>query len=406
MQRAVISWEDQKIKKKVEFNKFNQRKADKIKKIHATGMDLFLLYCNKRYNLHLFPNKKSMSETKAYAAQSADSPLAPWNLRRREPKPHDVEIDILFCGVCHSDLHTARNEWGGTLYPCVPGHEIVGRVNRVGKHVTKFKAGDLAAIGCLVDSCRKCDNCKEGLEQYCKNGMVGTYNGKEKDGSGHTFGGYSKHIVAHEDFILRVSDKQPLEAIAPLLCAGITTYSPLRHWKVGKGNKVGILGLGGLGHMGVKLAVSFGAEVTMLSHSASKEADAKRLGAHKFVLTSDEQQVKELKNYFDFILDTVSSNHDYNMYLAMLNTNGKMVCVGAPPDPIRVPVFNLIMHRKTIAGSLIGGIPETQEMLDYCAEHNIVSDVEVISIKDINEAYERMLKGDVRYRFVIDMATL
>ncbi len=266
--------------------------------------------------------------------------------------------------------------------------------------------GDLAGVGCLVDSCRECDNCKEGLEQYCKKGAVGTYNAPEKDGSGTTYGGYSKSIVTHEDFVLSISDKLPLEAVAPLLCAGITTYSPLKHWKVGKGDKVGVVGLGGLGHMGVKLAVSFGAEVTMLSHSASKEEDAKRLGAHKFVLTSDEQQVKELNNYFDFILDTVSASHDYNLYLNMLKTNGKMVCVGAPPDPIQTPVFNLILQRRSIAGSLIGGIPETQEMLDYCAEHNIVSDVEVINIKDINEAYERMIKGDVRYRFVIDMATL
>ena len=347
-----------------------------------------------------------MTVTKAYAAQNASAPLAPWTFERREPKPHDVEIDILFCGVCHSDLHTARNEWGGTMYPCVPGHEIVGRVTRVGVHVKKYKEGDLAAIGCMVDSCSECENCKKGLEQYCENGMVGTYNGKEKDGSGHTLGGYSKRILAHEDFVLRISDKLPLEGIAPLLCAGITTYSPLRHWKVGKGDKVGILGLGGLGHMGVKLAVSFGAEVTMLSHSASKEKDAKRLGAHKFVLTSDKLQVKSLNNYFDFILDTVSANHDYGMYLNMLKTNGKMVCVGAPPDPIQAPAFNLIMKRRSLAGSLIGGIPETQEMLDYCAENNIVSDVEVINIKDINEAYERMLKGDVRYRFVIDMATL
>jgi uncharacterized zinc-type alcohol dehydrogenase-like protein len=347
-----------------------------------------------------------MTPTKAYAAQSPTSPLAPWELERRDPKPHDVEIKIIFCGVCHSDLHTARNEWHGTVYPCVPGHEIVGRVTRVGSHVKKYKTGDLAAIGCLVDSCRECENCKQGLEQYCKNGMVGTYNGKEKDGSGNTYGGYSKRILAHEDFILRISDKLPLEGVAPLLCAGITTYSPLRHWKVGKGDKVGILGLGGLGHMGVKLAASFGAEVTMLSHSPSKEADAKRLGAHKFILTSDEKQVKSVANYFDFILDTVSAEHDYNMYLNMLNTNGRMVCVGAPPTPAQVPAFNLIMNRRSLGGSLIGGIPETQEMLDYCAEHNIVSDVEVIDIKDINEAYERMLKGDVRYRFVIDMATL
>lgn len=347
-----------------------------------------------------------MTPTKAYAAQSASSPLVPWNLQRREPKPNDVEIEILFCGVCHSDVHTARNEWHNTVYPVVPGHEIVGRVTRVGDKVKKYKAGDLAAIGCLVDSCRECENCKEGLEQYCKNGMVGTYNAQEKDGSGITYGGYSKKIVAHEDFVLSISDKLPLEGIAPLLCAGITTYSPLRHWKVGKGDKVGVVGLGGLGHMGVKLAVSFGAEVTMLSHSPSKAEDAKKLGAHKFVLTSDEEQVKSLNNYFDFILDTVSATHDYNLYLNMLNTNGTMVCVGAPPDPIQTPAFNLIFQRRSIAGSLIGGIPETQEMLDYCAEHNIVSDVEVINIKDINEAYERMLKGDVRYRFVIDMATL
>ncbi|MDB5199759.1 MAG: hydroxyacid dehydrogenase [Chitinophagaceae bacterium] len=347
-----------------------------------------------------------MTPTKAYAAQSATTPLAPWNLERREPKPHDVEIEILFCGVCHSDLHTARGEWGGTVYPCVPGHEIVGRVTRVGDHVKKYKAGDLAGVGCMVDSCRECESCKEGLEQYCENGMVGTYNGKERDGGGNTYGGYSKMIVVHEDFVLKISDKLPLEGVAPLLCAGITTYSPLRHWKVGKGDKVGIVGLGGLGHMGVKLAVSFGAEVTMLSHSASKEKDAKKLGAHKFVLTSDPEQAKSVTNYFDFILDTVSADHDYNMYVNMLKTNGVMTCVGAPPSPAQVHAFTLIMKRRSLAGSLIGGIPETQEMLDYCAEHNIVSDVEVINIKDINEAYERMLKGDVRYRFVIDMATL
>lgn len=347
-----------------------------------------------------------MSTTKAYAAQSATTPLAESTIERRAPKPHDVQIEILFCGVCHSDLHTARNEWGGTKYPVVPGHEIVGRVSAVGDHVSKFKVGDLAGIGCMVDSCRECDNCKEGLEQYCRNGMVGTYNGKEKDGSGFTYGGYSKQILAHEDFVLHISDKQPLEGIAPLLCAGITTYSPLRHWKVGKGDKVGVVGLGGLGHMGVKLAASMGAEVTMLSHSPSKESDARRLGAHKFVLTSDEAQTKGVSNYFDFILDTVSAEHDYNFYLEMLTTNGIMICVGAPPTPAQIPAFNLIGGRKSIAGSLIGGLPETQEMLDYCAKHNIVSDVEVIKISEINEAYERMLKGDVKYRFVIDMASL
>lgn len=347
-----------------------------------------------------------MSATKAYAAQSATSPVEPWSIERRNPKPNDVQIEILYCGVCHSDLHTARNEWGGTVYPCVPGHEIVGRVTAVGDDVKRFKAGDLAGVGCLVDSCRICDNCKQGLEQYCLIGMVGTYNGQEKDGSGNTYGGYSKQIVVHQDFVLNISDKLPLEGIAPLLCAGITTYSPLKHWKVGNGDKVGVVGLGGLGHMGVKLAVSFGAEVTMLSHSPSKEKDAKRLGAHKFILTSDAEQAKSVHQYFDFILDTVSAEHDYSSYLNMLKTDGKMVCVGAPPTPAQIHVFNLIMKRRTLAGSLIGGIPETQEMLDYCAEHNIVSDVEVIDIKDINEAYERMLKGDVRYRFVIDMATL
>lgn len=347
-----------------------------------------------------------MPEIKAYGAQNATSPIAPLTINRRDPKPHDVEIEIIYCGVCHSDLHTARNEWGFTVFPCVPGHEIVGKVTAVGNHVSRFKIGDLAAIGCLVDSCRECDNCQEGLEQYCTVGMVGTYNGQERDGSGNTYGGYSKSITAHEDFVLTLSDKLPLEGVAPLLCAGITTYSPLKHWKVGKGSKVGILGLGGLGHMGVKLAASMGAEVTMLSHSPSKAADAKRLGAHHFVLTSDEEQANACMGTFDFILDTASAEHDYNFYLGMLRTNGVMVCVGAPPAPAQVPAFNLIMGRKTLAGSLIGGIPETQEMLDYCAEHNIVSDVEVIDIKDINDAYERMLKGDVRYRFVIDMATL
>jgi alcohol dehydrogenase (NADP+) len=347
-----------------------------------------------------------MPATKAYGAQSATTPIVPLTIERRAPKPHDVQIEIKYCGVCHSDLHTARNEWGMTVFPVVPGHEIVGVVTAVGTHVKKFKVGDLAGIGCLVDSCRECDNCKEGLEQYCSNGMVSTYGGMEKDGSGATHGGYSKSILAHEDFVLTISDKLPLEGVAPLLCAGITTYSPLRHWKVGKGTKVGVLGLGGLGHMGVKLAAAMGAEVTMLSHSPSKEKDAKRLGAHKFVLTSDEAQIKSVMGYFDFILDTVSADHDYNFYLGLLHTSGVMVCVGAPPSPAQIPAFNLIFGRKSIAGSLIGGLPETQEMLDFCAEHNIASDIELIRMDEINEAYERMLKGDVRYRFVIDMATL
>ena len=347
-----------------------------------------------------------MPSTKAYAALSATTPVVPHTIERRECKPHDVQVEILYCGVCHSDLHFAHNDWGMTVYPVVPGHEIVGRVTAVGDQVKNFKPGDLAGIGCLVDSCRVCDNCKDDLEQYCAEGAVFSYNGNERDGSGNTYGGYSQSILAHEDFVLRISDKLPLEGVAPLLCAGITTYSPLRHWKVGKGSRVGVLGLGGLGHMAVKLAVSMGAEVTMLSHTASKEADATRLGAHKFVLTSDEEQTKKVAGYFDFILDTVSANHDYNFYIAMLRTNGALVCVGVPPNPANIPAMTLIFGRKSFAGSLIGGLAETQEMLDYCAEHNIVSDVEVIAMKDINTAYERMEKGDVRYRFVIDMATL
>jgi len=347
-----------------------------------------------------------MPSVLAYGAESATSAIAPLTIERRDPKPHDVEIEILFCGICHSDLHTARNEWGNAVYPCVPGHEIVGRVTAVGDHVKKFKVGDLAGVGCLVDSCRECDNCKDGLEQYCAGGPTFSYGSPERDGSGITHGGYSKSIVTHEDFVLHISDKLPLAAVAPLLCAGITTYSPLRHWKVGKGTRVGILGLGGLGHMGVKLAAAMGAEVTMLSHSASKEKDAAKLGAHKFVLTSDAEQVKAVTGYFDFILDTVSAEHDYNFYLALLRTNGVMVCVGVPPAPAVIPAFNIIFGRKSFAGSLIGGLPETQEMLDFCAEHNIVSDIELIRMDEINEAYERMLKGDVRYRFVIDMATL
>ncbi len=347
-----------------------------------------------------------MPATKSYAALSATTPLVPYSIDRRNPKPHDVQIEILYCGVCHSDLHFARNDWGMSVFPIVPGHEIVGRVTAVGNEVSKFKVGDLAGIGCMVDSCRTCDNCKEGLEQYCAEGAVFTYGGVERDGSGNTYGGYSKSILSHEDFVLHISDKLPLEGVAPLLCAGITTYSPLRHWKVGNGTRVGVLGLGGLGHMAVKLAVSMGAEVTMLSHTAAKEADAKKLGAHKFVLTSDAVQTKAVTGYFDFILDTVSAEHDYSFYLSLLRTNGTMVCVGVPPVPATIPAMNLIFGRKSFAGSLIGGIPETQEMLDYCAEHNIVSEVEVIAMKDINEAYERMLKGDVRYRFVIDMSTL
>lgn len=347
-----------------------------------------------------------MPSVKAYGAESATTPIVPLTIERRTPKPHDVEIEIRYCGVCHSDLHTARNEWGNAVYPCVPGHEIVGVVTAVGSHVKKFKVGDRAGVGCLVDSCRECANCKDGLEQFCHSGATFSYGSPERDGSGITHGGYSQSIVTHEDFVLHIADNLPLDAAAPLLCAGITTYSPLKYWKVGKGTRVGVLGLGGLGHMGVKLAVAMGAEVTMLSHSPSKEKDAKRLGAHQFVLTSDAEQVKKVTGYFDFILDTVSAEHDYNFYLGLLRTNGTMVCVGVPPSPTPVAAFSIIFGRKSLAGSLIGGLPETQEMLDFCAEHNIVSDIELIRMDQINEAYERMMKGDVRYRFVIDMATL
>ena len=347
-----------------------------------------------------------MTKAKGYAAPSATAPLGPFTFERRAIGPKDVQFDILYCGVCHSDLHMAKNEWGGTVYPIVPGHEIVGRVTHVGKDVKKFKVGDLAGVGCLVDSCRDCDNCKKGLEQFCLNGSTGTYNGKDKVSGGVTYGGYSNQIVTTEDFVLKVSEKLPLSGVAPLLCAGITTYSPLRHWKVGKGHKVAVVGLGGLGHMAVKFAASFGAEVTMLSTSPSKEADARHLGAHHFALTKDAEQLKALTGKFDFIIDTVSAPHNYNQYLAMLNTDGVMICVGAPPTPSEIMAFSLIGGRKSLAGSLIGGLPETQEMLDYCAEHNIVSDVEVIAMDYVNTAYERMLAGDVKYRFVIDMATL
>jgi uncharacterized zinc-type alcohol dehydrogenase-like protein len=347
-----------------------------------------------------------MIATKAFAAFNATEPLGPFTLDRRDPTAHDVHIEILYCGVCHSDIHQVRNEWGGSKYPMVPGHEIVGRVVKVGDHVKKFKVGDLAGVGCFVDSCRTCPNCLEGIEQYCDNGMTGTYNSVERGTNIPTYGGYSTQIVVDENYTLKVSPSLPLERVAPLLCAGITTYSPLRHVGVGKGHKVGVLGLGGLGHMAVKFAVAFGAEVTMLSSSASKEKDAKSLGAHHFALTSDAAKMKSLANHFDFILNTVSAQHEYGTYLNLLRTNGTMIVVGVPPTPSAVPAFQLIAKRRSIIGSLIGGIKETQEMLDFCAEHNIASDVEVIKIQDVNQAYERMLKGDVRYRFVIDTASL
>lgn len=347
-----------------------------------------------------------MTQVKAYAAKKADTPLAPFQLDRRDVGENDVEIEVLFCGVCHSDIHTARNEWGGTMYPVVPGHEIVGKVSKVGSKVKSHKIGDTVGVGCFVDSCGHCGNCEDDLEQYCENGPSQTYNSYLQDKKTITYGGYATHIVVTEKFVLKVSDKLDLAAVAPLLCAGITTYSPLKHWNCKKGDKVAVVGLGGLGHMAVKIASSMGAEVTMLSRSPEKAKDAAELGAHYFMLTTDKDNMKEMANSFDLIINTVSAKHDYNEYLSLLKTNGTMVLLGAPPEPLPVSAFSLILGRRSLAGSLVGGIKETQEMLDYCAEHNIVSDIELINIDQINEAYERTLNGDVHYRFVIDMASL
>ncbi|HAR44114.1 MAG TPA: hydroxyacid dehydrogenase [Bdellovibrionales bacterium] len=349
-----------------------------------------------------------MIKTLGYAAMNSKSPLAPFQFERREIGATDVQIDILYCGVCHSDIHQVRDEWGGSIFPMVPGHEIVGKVLKVGPKVTRFKPGDLAGVGCLVDSCRTCDNCKDGLEQFCLNGWVGTYNSVEKDGA-PTYGGYSKTVVVKEDFTLKISPKMDLARTAPLLCAGITTYSPLRHWKVQAGQRVGVVGLGGLGHMGVKFAKSFGANVTVFTTSSAKKADALKLGAHEVIVTTGPEAQKEFASHsgaFDFILDTVSAPHDLNAYLQLLKRDGSMVLVGAPPKAPEVAAFSLIMNRRQLGGSLIGGLPETQEMLDYCAEHGIASDVEIIPIQKVNEAYERMLRGDVKYRFVIDLGSL
>ena len=348
-----------------------------------------------------------MSSTKVYAAKAATSPLAPFSIERRPPTATDVQIEILFCGVCHSDLHTARDEWGGmTIYPCVPGHEIVGRVVKVGVSVTKFKKGELAAVGCMVDSDRTCPNCKAGLEQFCQSGATFTYNSPDKHTGGVTYGGYSKAIVVDQDFVLHISDKLDLAGTAPLLCAGITTYSPLRHWKVGKGHKVGVVGLGGLGHMAVKFANAFGANVVVFTTSPGKTQDALKLGAHEVVVSKNKGEMDKHANSFDFILDTVSAKHDLNAYLMLLKRDGTMTLVGAPPEPAPIEAFGLIFGRRRVAGSLIGGIAETQEMLDFCAERGITCDIEMISIDRINDAYDRMLKSDVKYRFVIDMASL
>lgn len=344
-----------------------------------------------------------MISVNGYGATSKESPIAPLNFKRRSVGAHDVLVDILFCGVCHSDIHMARSEWGPSVYPIVPGHEIVGRVTKIGDDVTKFKIGDYIGVGVFVDSCRVCASCKSGMEQYCDESMTPTYNGYYRDGKTPTFGGYSENYVIDEKYALHIPFTLQLEAVAPLLCAGITTYSPLKFAGVGKGHKIAVLGLGGLGHMGVKFAAAFGAEVTMLSTSPSKEADAKRLGAHHFVLSTDKEQMKAAKNTFDFILNTVAAPHDVNMYLELLKVDGKMLLVGIPPEDNRISADKLISKRRSIIGSMIGGIKETQEMLDYCAANNIVSDVEVIAMRDVNEAYERILKSDVKYRFVIDM---
>ncbi|MBO9757393.1 NAD(P)-dependent alcohol dehydrogenase [Xanthomonas phaseoli] len=348
-----------------------------------------------------------MSTAHAYAAQAADQPLAPFVFERRAPGPNDVQIDIAYCGVCHSDLHTARNEWHNTLYPSVPGHEIVGRVTAVGNAVTGFKVGDLAGVGCMVDSCRSCASCQEGEEQYCEQGFTGTYNGPMFGGGENTYGGYSDHIVVDQKYVLRITHSDNLAAVAPLLCAGITTYSPLAHWKVGPGQKVGVVGLGGLGHMAVKIAKAMGATVVLFTTSESKRADAMRLGASEVVISKDEAQMAAQYNTLDFILNTVAAPHNLDPFLNALKRDGAMVLVGVPEQSHPSPaVFNLVMKRRTLAGSLIGGIRQTQEMLDFCAKHNIVSDIETIRAGQINEAYERMLKSDVKYRFVIDMATL
>ncbi len=343
---------------------------------------------------------------KAFGAEASTADLKQIDIERRDVTAKDVEIDILYCGVCHSDIHTARNEWPGTIYPNVPGHEIVGRITRIGSGVTKFKAGDLAAVGCMVDSCRTCESCQEGLENYCENGMTGTYNSPDKHLGIHTFGGYSERVVVDEDFVLRVPQNLDLAATAPLLCAGITTYSPLKHWNIGPGKKVGIVGIGGLGHMGVKLAKAMGAYVVVLTTSAAKIEDAKRLGADDVILSTDKAQMKNNAGTLHFILDCVSAQHDINAYLKLLRRDGQLTLVGAPADPLPVAPFSLIGARKSFSGSMIGGIAETQEMLDFCGKHNITSDIELINIQDINNAYERMLKGDVKYRFVIDMASL
>jgi uncharacterized zinc-type alcohol dehydrogenase-like protein len=347
-----------------------------------------------------------MKPTLGYAAKSAKKPLEPFSFNRRSPGPHDLAIDIKFSGICHSDIHQARDEWGGSIFPMVPGHEIAGVVTSVGGSVTKFKPGDRVGVGCFVDSCRKCHSCSKGEEQYCQEGMTGTYNSYERDGKTPTYGGYSNHIVVDENYVLRMPENIPLDRGAPLLCAGITLYSPLRHWECGPGKKVAIVGLGGLGHMGVKIASAMGAEVTVLSQTMKKQSDGLKMGAKHFFATSDQSTFKKLAGSFDLIINTVSADIDLNAYLSLLKTNGHMVLVGVPEKPMMIHPFPLIMGRRSLAGSLIGGIRETQEMLDFCGKHNITPEIELIPFQKVNEAYERVIKSDVRYRFVIDTSTL
>lgn len=351
-----------------------------------------------------------MHKTAGYAAQNQTSPLAPFHFERRNPGPHDIQLEILFCGVCHSDLHTARNEWKGTTYPVVPGHEIVGRITKIGDSVTAFKVGDIAAVGCMVDSCHSCPSCRGHLEQYCEKETIFTYNSPDKHNGKSTYGGYSTQIVVDDKFVLHVPKEfkqSDLPGVAPLLCAGITTYSPLHHWKVGKGSKVGVVGLGGLGHMGIKIAHAMGAHVVLFTTSQNKVADGKRLGANEVVISKNEAEMLKHANSFDFILNTVGAPHNLDTFTALLKRDGTMCLIGLPEHAHPSPnVANLILKRRSIAGSLIGGIKETQEMLDFCAKHQIVADVEMIPMQKINEAYERMLKSDVKYRFVIDMNSL
>ena len=350
-----------------------------------------------------------MKKTKAYAAASAISPLALDTIQRREPTDRDVQIEILYCGICHSDLHTVRDEWSSvmaTTYPCVPGHEIVGKVTKVGSAVTGFKEGDLVGVGCMVDSDQTCPHCQTDVEQFCTSGAIFTYNSPDKHLGGVTYGGYSENIVVDENFVLRVPENLDPAGVAPLLCAGITTYSPIRRWGDIKGKKVGILGLGGLGHMGVKFARAFGAHVVVFTTSPGKKEDALRLGAHEVIVSTNPEEMQQHAGSFDFILDTISAEHDINSYLGMLGLDGNLTLVGAPEKPLSISAFALIFGRKSLSGSLIGGIKETQEMLDFCGEHNITADVEVIPIQKVNEAYERMVKSDVKYRFSIDIASL